>query len=103
MFTSVCLCVAVMVGCVNVVRDFGALRGHITVRESYRVAPNQPQGRRYRFQYYLPHAFQTPFPLKMNLHHFRLYAEGDDSSYSNDFQLFEELVHFYNSNNQVFF
>ncbi len=46
----VCVCVCVCV-CVSV--RLRALRGHITLSESYRVEPNQPQGRTYHFQHYL--------------------------------------------------
>lgn len=53
-----CVCVYVSVcgsngGACVCCQKLGALRGHITLSESYRVEPNQPQGRTYHFQHYL--------------------------------------------------
>lgn len=51
-----------MVGCVSDARRSGALRGHITISESY-MEPNQPQGRTHDFENYFILHFRTCFPL----------------------------------------
>lgn len=51
-----------MVGCVSDARSSGALRGHITISESY-MEPNQPQGRTHDFENYFILHFRTCFPL----------------------------------------
>lgn len=78
-FVSVRLCV---VGCV--LSETWGSEGSYTISESYRVEPNQPQGRTYHFQHYLTlclkdllREFPSLSPMTTK-NRFRQYSDGKD-------------------------